>query len=51
MNRHLLLDTSLESQENLVSADLVVEAVVFVLVGARSADIGVIISADWRFNA
>jgi hypothetical protein len=51
MNRHLPFDTSLESQENLVSPDLVVEAVVFVLVGAQSADICVIISADWRFNA
>jgi hypothetical protein len=50
-NRHLPLDTSLELPERLVSDDLVVEAVVFVLVGARSADIGVIILADWRFNA
>jgi hypothetical protein len=51
MNRHLPLDTSLETQENLVSANLVVEAVVFVLVGARSADIDAIISVDWQFNA
>ena len=42
--------TSSEASERLVSDDLVVEAVVFVLVGARLADIGVIISADWQFN-
>jgi hypothetical protein len=41
----------LESSERLVSDDLVVEAVVFVLVGARSANIGVIILVDWWFNA
>jgi hypothetical protein len=44
-NRHDPLNTSSESSERQVSANVVVEAVVFDLVGARSADIGVIISA------
>ena len=44
-NRHDRLNTSSELSERQVSANVVVEAVVFDLVGARSADIGVIILA------
>ena len=44
-NQHDLLNTSSESSERQVSADVAVEAVVFDLIGARSADIGVISSA------
>jgi hypothetical protein len=40
-----------EASQHQVSADVVVEAVVFVLVGVQSAVIGVIISANWQFNA
>ena len=39
-------NTLSETSEWLVSADLVVEAVVFVLVGAPSANTGVVILAD-----
>jgi hypothetical protein len=42
---HNPLNTSSELSERQVSANVVVKAVVFDLVGARSADIGVIISA------
>jgi hypothetical protein len=41
-NRHNPLNTSSESSERQVSANVVVEAVVFDLVGGRLADIGVI---------
>jgi hypothetical protein len=44
-NRHDPLNTSSESYEHQVSTNVVVEAVLFDLVCARSADIGVIISA------
>ena len=44
-NRHDPLNTSSESPERHVYTDVVVKAVVFDLGGARSADIGVIISA------
>ena len=44
-NRHDQLNTSSKASQRQVSANVVVEAVVFDLVGAPSADIGVIISA------
>ena len=50
-NQHDPLNTSSEASERQVSADVVVEAVVFVLVDARSADTGVIISAVGPLNA
>jgi hypothetical protein len=44
------LDTSSEASERQVSGDVVVEVVVFVLVGAQSADIGVIILRSGPLN-
>ena len=49
-NRHDPLNTLSEASQRQVSADVVVVAVVFDLVGAQSADIGVIISRSGPLN-